>query len=211
MTSDQAIYFLKPLGNPLWHVAHWSATTFGWHPTSAAPPFMGIVFDDAEAGKSIFRSLKDHLTGTDLYEELRVSIIEGDMPGLCTGYTVHLCADPHGVINRMLGDGIDTDLEPEPVVPISRINRMNPAKDSPLLARFKKEFQKHGQFMLVPITKRADGQNWAEVSLGIVKTVIHFRNVADIGEKDLDAAVFQYAELVKLAEGKTLLTEGTHG
>ena len=48
--------------------------------------------------------------------------------------------------------------------------------------------------------------NGRDVSLGIVKTVIHFRNVTDIGEKDLDSAVFQYAEFVKLAEWKTLPT-----
>ena len=46
--------------DPLWAEAQWSATTFQWHPASEAPPLMGLVFENEEAGLEIFSASRRH-------------------------------------------------------------------------------------------------------------------------------------------------------
>ena len=57
--------------DPRWMEAQWSATTSKWHPTSEAPPIMGLVFDNAEAGKQIFREAQGQMNNEDRFEEMR--------------------------------------------------------------------------------------------------------------------------------------------
>jgi hypothetical protein len=53
-----------------------------------------------------------------------------------------------------------------------------------LLARFQEEFAKHQEFLLAPVTRRADGQLYTDPMLGIIKNVIHFRRLSDITTAD---------------------------
>lgn len=68
------------LANPLWLVARWSATAYRWHPTSEQPPVMGFVFENAEAGKELFRCWNAQQRSCDELEEIRIAIIEGGIP-----------------------------------------------------------------------------------------------------------------------------------
>lgn len=181
---------------PLWERARWVATTFGWHPRSESPPYMGIVFNDAEAGQAIFRDWIRHLGRRDLFEELRVSIIEGNVCSQRPGYSVHITADPVGVMNRALSEGIEVN--PRQLVAFGKVNRMHPAPDSPpLLPQFRKEFEKHQKFLLAPVICRGDGRLWLDVKTGFEKTMVHFRDAADIvSDEDLDAAVTHLADYV---------------
>jgi len=52
--SDGAVLFTRLINLPLWEVANWSATAIQFHPTGECPPVLGIVFDDADAGREIF-------------------------------------------------------------------------------------------------------------------------------------------------------------
>lgn len=177
---------------PSWAGAHWSATTFRWHPQSEAPPVMGLVFDDAAAGQGLFCDWAAEHGNADPLEELRVAIIEGDIEGLRPGYTVHLSGDIEGILARATAEGV---IVPDAAVPWgSRVNRMHPVPGSPpMLARFKEEFAKHREYLLAPVTRRSDGQLWFDVELGIVKHKIHFRHVREIADNDVDS-------IVKLAE-----------
>jgi hypothetical protein len=51
--------------HPLWAEAGWSATTYMWHPTSEAPPLIGLVFNNVEAGLAIFREAKLQMNNVD--------------------------------------------------------------------------------------------------------------------------------------------------
>ena len=53
--------------HPLSSEASWSATTFRWHPTGEAPPIMGLVFDNADAGKEIFREAERQMNHADRF------------------------------------------------------------------------------------------------------------------------------------------------
>jgi hypothetical protein len=183
--------------NPLWEQAKWSATTFRWHPASAAPPIMGIVFEDADAGKQLFHELTEGTDHKDEFEELRVSIIEGAVPGQENrpGYSVHLCPDPEGLAARATMD--DFVVDPAVLPFLGRWNRMYPIPGQPaLLPKFKREFEKHQEFLLAPAVRRDDRQFWFETELGIIKTAINFRTLDQITPDDPDAAALVLPQLI---------------
>ncbi len=191
--------------HPRWEEAKWSATTFQWHPTSEAPPIMGIVFDNAEAGQAIFRDSEPHLNHVDRFEGICISIIEDHAPGNPDpaspgqehrpGYTVHLYPDPDSLAAHATMDGLVLD---PPIVPLlGQWNRHYPIPGHPaLLPRFKEEYEKHQEFLLAPAIRRDDGQLWCVSELGIIKNFIEFRGLAEISEDDPDAAALVMPQLV---------------
>ncbi|MGB7160470.1 MAG: hypothetical protein WBD40_20560 [Tepidisphaeraceae bacterium] len=181
--------------NPLWHEAGWSSTTFRWHPQSEAPPIMGIVFSNGAKGRELFRTLTDQIGNDDAKEQLRVSIIEGDVPGQPTGYSAHIGPDPDTL--KALGTFEDIIVDHTTLLLFGQLNRMYPIPGQPnLLARFKEEYATHGEYLLAPVTKRDDGQLGVDVELGIVKKTIHFRELKDIAEGDVDAAALALPLLI---------------
>lgn len=156
---------------------------------------MGIVFSNAEKGRELFRRLVKQFGNTDDIHELRVSIIEGDVPGQRPGYSVHIGPDPDAL--RALGTFEDVIVDHTTLLLFGQLNRMYPIPGQPnLLQRFKLEFAKHKEFLLAPVTRRADGQLWVDVELGIIKKSIHFRDLADINEGDVDAAALALPLLI---------------
>ncbi len=184
--------------NPLWAEAQWCATTFQWHPTSEAPPLMGLVFENEEAGLEIFRSVEDKMNHEDRFEEIRISIVEGAVPGqeLRPGYSVHLCADPEALEAHATFDDFVVDRS---IVPfLGQWNRHYPIPGQPsLLTKFKEEFEQHGEFMLAPTVLKDDGNRYMQPELGIIKNVIFFRQLSDITTPDdPDAAALMLPELI---------------
>ena len=180
--------------HPLWEEAGWNATTFQWHPTSEAPPFIGLVFENEEAGFEIFRSIEDTMNHEDRFEEIRIAIIEGAVPGQehRPGYSVHLCADPEALEAHATFDEFVVD---QTIVPfLGQWNRHYPVPGQPsLLAKFKEEFEKHQESMLAPTVLKEDGNRYMVPELGIIKNLIHFRHHPP---DDPDAAALMLPELI---------------
>jgi hypothetical protein len=193
--------------SPLWQKARWMATTYRWHPQSERPPSMGIVFEDAEAGNQLFQGLKAAYNQTDRFEEMRISIIEGSPPGQKFGYSVHICPDPDALALHATGE--DVVLNQNLVPFLGKWNRAYPIPGSPpvpLLTRFKEEFAKHGQFMLAPVVRRNDGQDYFDPHLGIIKHTIQFRQLSDItSESDIDAMALLMPALITPDKPQTRL------
>ncbi|MCA9110529.1 MAG: hypothetical protein KDA52_11300 [Planctomycetaceae bacterium] len=184
--------------HPLWADAQWCATTFQWHPMSEAPPLMGLVFENEEAGLDIFRSIEDSMNHEDRFEEIRISIIEGAVSGQehRPGYSVHLCADPEALEAHATFDEFVVD---RTIVPfLGQWNRHYPIPGQPsLLAKFKEEFEKHQEFMLAPTVLKDDGNRYMVPELGIIKNLIHFRQLSDITTPDdPDAAALMLPEFI---------------
>lgn len=134
----------------LWDEASWSATTFCWHPTGDAPPVMGLVFDKADEARQLFRDWTRKHGNRDELEEIKITIIEGDVPGEKPGYSVHLCPDPENSLVRATGEGVV--LHELPLALLGQVRRMNPIPGStPLLPRFKEQFARHNEFLLAPV------------------------------------------------------------
>jgi len=184
--------------HPLWAEAKWSATTYKWHPTSEAPPVMGLVFDNVEAGLEIFREAERQMNHEDRFEEIRISIIEGAVPGQehRPGYSVHICADPEALSAHATMEDLVVDSS---IVPfLGQWNRHYPVPGAPpLLPRFMQEFEKHQEFLLAPTIRRGDGNLYMEPTLGIIKNVIVFRQLSEITTPDdIDAAALMLPQLI---------------
>jgi hypothetical protein len=184
--------------HPLWAKAKWSATTYKWHPASETPPVMGLVFENVEAGLEIFREAERQMNHEDRFEEIRLSIIEGTVPGQehRPGYSIHICADPDALAAHATFD--DFVVDPSIVPFLGQWNRHYPVPGAPrLLARFKEEFETHKEFLLAPAIPRADGKLYMEPMLGIIKNVVFFRQLSDITTPDdTDAAALLLPQFV---------------
>lgn len=179
----------------LWLEAIWVSTTFQWHPMNEAPPIMGLVFENAEKGKELFLAFAKSCNHSDRFEELRISIIEGSPEGQPFGYSVNL--GPEMEMLQAMAAAEDIEITNATMPLFGQVNRMYPVPGQPnLLARFKQEYEKHKQFLLAPVVKRADGQLWCEHELGIEKSLIIFRDLKDIQPDDIDAVALALPQLV---------------
>lgn len=185
MSNGDLLPSARLINAPFWEAANWCATAFQFHPTGECPPVLGIVFENAKVGREIFSEWVAEYGNQDRFEEVRVSIIEGNLPGQRPGYTVHICPDPVGLAARATAEGVV--LEPG-IFLLGRVNRMNPLPESPSqLPRFKMEYERHREFLLAPVTRRSDGKLWTDVEFGLVKTSIQFRDISEITEIDIDS------------------------
>lgn len=180
----------------LWAEARWSATTFQWHPKSEAPPIMGIVFENADAGKELFRKYSEPIGSFDRLNELRVSIIEGSRPGEQYGYSVHVYPDPEMLAAHATME--DLVLDKNLIHFFGQWTRAYPIPGSnPLLPKFKMEFNKHKEFLLAPVVRKEDGQLWTEHMLGVVKNAVDFRQLSEVtGADDPDAGAIIMPDLI---------------
>ena len=177
--------FLQIFVDPVkWDAAKWMATAFFCDPTGTEAPLLGIVFENIEVGKQIFADWRERFGEVDEYDELRISIVEGEILGEDPGYTMHISSNPGHTEERMRAQG--EKLEIDTAIIISRMYRMTPQPGSPYLSRFKQEFAKHRRYFLMPVSSDVK----PEWDLALGKSEIHFRQASEITREDLDAAVF---------------------
>ena len=168
-----------------WDRAKWRATLFMSYGEPGVPPCLGIAFEDGAAGKEVFRQLRAAVGDDDVLDELRLSIIEGDIPGQQPGYSVHVLSEPVNTAKRM---------HRAPVVGpfnvASKVHRMNPHPGSPYLGRFKQDFSREGRYLLIPATFDKSTESASpHVEFAIGKHHVHFRQASDIARGDIDAYV----------------------
>lgn len=167
--------------SPLWHEAMWIATTFRGHPTSDAPPVMGLVFADWRKGGDLFRVWTDLAGNADEYDDLRVAIIEGDIPELAPGYSIR--------ISSAQSDWSQSRTNSEPS---GQIQRMHPLEGVPaMLENFKREYLRHREFLLAPVVLGDDDRICFNVGAGIIKRELVLRDISAILDDEPDAAVKQ--------------------
>ena len=167
-----------------WDAGRWKAVAYFVDPSGAHPPCLGIVFEDIKAGKQIFSDWHRRLGNVDRYEELRISIVEGEILGEEPGYSLHISSDPSHVMELARMNGVR--IEANRAVVMSRFKRMLPAPGSLYLSRFKQSFARHRKYFLIPVS--ADVKPVLESA--IEKTEIHFRQASEIAGDDRDAVVF---------------------
>ena len=170
-----------------WNPAGWNAVVFGVDPSGEDPPFMGILFSDAASGRAIFDDWVHRFGATDEFDEIRVAIVEGDIPGKNPGYSVTIGSDVEGITQRAKRD--NQDFDPKYIGTVTRYHRMNPAPNSPFLPGFKKAYDQHGTYLLLPVFG-SQTQPQPDFDLAIRKQKILFRDVSDINENDIDSAIF---------------------
>lgn len=174
----------------IWDKAKWKGVAFIHTTDVTEPSKIILLFKNIEAGRKIISQWIETLGKYDNLNELRISFIEGDIPGEDYGYTVHIGSNWDSVFSRRKDEGID--LEEELLMIISRFNRMNPS-NSKNLDLFKEKYSQFGSYFLTvghfdEVTGKI-GFNPRE-ELQILKRHVCFRNVNDIkDENDIDAVI----------------------
>jgi hypothetical protein len=184
--TNVAMLVSLPVDPDLWNKANWRSTVFML--AQNTPPILGLGFANEAAARQIFRDWMERYGSRDEFEELRVSIVEGDIPGRGPGYSVHVGSDVENVFRRYKQLGLMTD--GDLLVASSRINRMN-APNSPNLASFKDAYRAFKTYYLAPVIVDQAGVKVLKPILDtkILKGKIYFRHVNEIGDDDRDRVV----------------------
>jgi hypothetical protein len=186
--TDPTLYFSSPINVPLWDKAKWVATAFLWAPGKI--PIMALGFLNREPAVTIFKEWRQRYGKQDVYEELRVAIIEGDIPGEAPGYSVHIGVNWKNLLERYKRAGF-TPTDDDQYMTISRFHRMNPLPGATNLASFKNAYKEFGGYLLAPAACKRDGSDLdVNFDRTIAKRELFLRNAEDIGLNDVDRAVF---------------------
>ena len=167
----------------LWNRAQWSGVLFKGQQPGTLPVFV-LVFRDLDAGEEILKGWRDALGDNDRNEVIRVSVIEGNIPGTPPGTASHIGPDQARAIESAKAKG-----EGPIIMCASRQHRMERAQDSPDLAAFKNRYA-----LFVDMSSRlrslTAGGPLLDRAHKITKAKIAFRQVSAIqGDQDLDRIV----------------------
>jgi hypothetical protein len=169
------------VASPLWKEARWWGTAYQFDRHADSPPVMALIFENSDKGRELFKSWTEKNGNCDELEEIRITFVEGKIPGVKPGYWVHIGPDPENSLARATAEGISLDAAPLALMGL--IRRMDVADETePMLPRFKDLFTKHGEFLFAPACPRHDGRHWVDLQCGIVKRAIHFQRIEDFGE-----------------------------
>lgn len=173
----------------VWTGASWAGISYIVNRMEMAPPILGLKFLNKDLGSLIFRKWMRKIGGEDRYDELRISIIE-DLPGMNGGYIAIVGSSMAGEMLRARSEGFD--VEPEFYIGSSSVCRLQDPKPGNLES-FKKAFEKHGKFYLVPMFPPDSGEGPGEcrpdLQLSILKKEISFRRAGEIPKDDVDGLV----------------------
>jgi hypothetical protein len=180
--TDLSMYITGPIDPQLWDEAKWrSVFMLGYEDR---PPVLGLGFLNEKAARKIFEQLHQRYGDHDAFEELRVSIVEGDIKGEAPGYTVHIGVDFENTVKRYKEAGLAVGPD-SMFMMLSRLHRMNPDPKSENLQWFKKFYRYHKTYLLAPGVQKPDGSAVKPMlELGIRKNALHLRHANDIHPPD---------------------------
>lgn len=195
--TDVAMFLSTPIDLRSWDEAQWQGMFYLFAP--GLVPVLGLVFRNELPAKKIFQDWNRRYGRNDEYEELRISIIEGDIPGEDPGYSVHIGADPEQAMKNYLKHGFQANKDFFMLV--SRFRRMESHLPLKNLDTFKMLYRQNKSYILAPGLISSDGKNMKPIlDLGIHKRVIYFKNSKEIGANDIDFVVLKPASLALTPE-----------
>ncbi len=185
--SSNGFAFTNLIDTPRWNDAAWFGVAYGVDPSGRQPPFMGVQFQNQDAGREIFNDWLHRFGSTDEFNEIRVAIIEGDIPDKDPGYSVTIGSDIEGITKRAKQEQQEVDARY--IATVTRHHRMNPQLGSPFLTGFKNAYNQIGEYLLLPAFG-SQTQPQPDFGLAVRKRKILFRDVVDIDDKDFDSVIF---------------------
>jgi hypothetical protein len=183
--TNPKLYLTTPIDLDQWNKAGWKAVAYG--DRGDAPPLFALAFKNGDAARAIFEGWRERYGDRDQREELRISIIEGDLPGKEPGYSVNISTDLDVFVARLKEAGFEYD--DDLLVSVSRTHRMNPDPGSTNLETFKRNVRRNKAYILLPAVYHSDTRIELLPGLEILKGKVLFRHVRDLHPNDPDVAV----------------------
>lgn len=194
-TDPKSMFLTSVIDIDLWNKASWSGT--GFLCGGNIPPILLIAYKNINSGIEIFKDWKKYFKEYDKNEEIRISIIEGDIPNELPGYSVHINSNFDFKFHQFENAGIIKSPEEILLMTVGRFNRMNPQRGkSPYLEVFKKEYEYFGFYFIAPAKyDETTGNIVPYLDYKILKKTILFRDVSEITKNDIDYIVLKDSEL----------------
>jgi hypothetical protein len=163
-----------------WNQARWLGVGF----FQSASPIMALIFKNESAARTIFNGWKRRVGDDDTYDQIRIAIIEGKLPGIADGYAVHINADVQAVLDREKANG--NTIKPETIYTLGRVHHIE--RGSPGLAYFKQAQARAGDYVLMPAIPQGGSENPPRLleELGIKKHQLIVKRAEDVTRTDFD-------------------------
>lgn len=180
--NNKVLCLTGVINTDLWNDANWCGTAVLSDKKSA--PYLGLLFKNKEVAIKIFEQWNKDFGHKDIYEEIRISIIEGDIPGEEHGYTVHITTNQENLASKCkkLNMPVDNTL----FAIVSRFRRIETTPDNHSMEIFREEYERYLSYKIIPVYMRQDGLE-PLFNYEIEKTEIYFRQVNEITENDIDS------------------------
>ena len=150
------------------------------------PPVLLLPFVNEKYAKKIFEDWIKIVGTEDKNNDIRIALVEGEVPNEETGYYVVVGNNIDEAVKRAKLQGYSP--EELVILNVSRIIRANPKDNFKAFNMFKSVYKKTKCFDLMPaVVNEKNGTINPLQQYAIRKTELHFRNISDIDENDQDA------------------------
>ena len=185
----KSLFVTTPIDLNSWNKAKWRGAAFLMDIKGEAPPCLLLPYTNEYYAKKIFEDWISMYGREDENNEIRIAVIEGDIPGEDPGYTIHITPNIDRASKRMLQEQ-GFELDESFLRSISRMQRANPTDNFKMFNIFKASYHRHRKYYLMPaVLDEVRGNIKPLYDLQILKYELIFRNVTEIGEHDIDSAV----------------------
>lgn len=153
-------------------------------------PVLLLPFVNEKYAIRIFEDWIKIIGRDDKKEDIRIALVEGDVPGEASGYYVVVGNNIDEAMKRAEKGGFSAD--ETMILNVSRIIRANPRDNFQLFNYFKEAYHQYGEYMLMPaVLNEKTGEIKPLPQYGIHKKQLVYRHISDITENDQDAILLQ--------------------
>ncbi len=171
-----------------WNNAVWRGAGFvlGYLPL----PTLLLPFVNEKYAIKIFEDWISTVGKDDKHEDIRIALVEGDVPGEAAGYYVVVGNNIDEAVKRAEASG--SSIDELMILNVSRIIRANPTDNFQAFNYFKEAYNEYGEYVLMPaVLNERTGQIKPLPKYGIHKKKLLYRHISDITENDQDAILLQ--------------------
>lgn len=171
-----------------WDKAVWRGAGFvvGYLPL----PTLLLPFLNEEYAIKIFEDWIALIGEDDKNEDIRIALVEGDVPGEAPGYYVVVGNNIDEAVKRAEASG--SVIDELMIFNVSRIIRANPSDGFQAFNYFKEVYRQCGEYVLMPaVLDQCTGEIKPLTKYGIHKKQLVYRHISEISENDQDAILLQ--------------------
>lgn len=171
-----------------WDNAVWRGAGFvlGYLPL----PTLLLLFVNEKYAVKIFEDWIATVGKDDKNEDIRIALVEGDVPGEAAGYYVVVGNNIDEAVKRAEANG--SRFNELMIFNVSRIIRANPSDEFQAFNYFKEAYHEYGEYTLMPaVVNERTGQIKPLSKWGIHKKQLIYRHISDITENDQDAILLR--------------------
>ncbi|HMR89128.1 MAG TPA: toll/interleukin-1 receptor domain-containing protein [Saprospiraceae bacterium] len=143
----KTMFFTSLIDPELWDKAEWNGVAYIVSYEEGLSPYLVVIFKDLEAGVEIFKQWQKVISNHDPNNELRISLVEGEVPNKPQGYYAHFSQNIHNTMKRIMDEYEAPKMDM--IITVTRIHRM-PTDDFKNLIMFKESFGKNSKCFVVP-------------------------------------------------------------